>query len=165
MKADVIIETDIRKVLFRDNLNWAFGSRDIYKSAALVGVFLFVLSFGLSFSKETSLLSKLIYAGFSAFVTSACVFLLTLVTMTFCLLRLKPEQKQIKWEFTESDVKLMDSTGLVIITPWSQIKNVTFKKTGVCFYAKPRGSRWLPTRFLTREQHENLRLLVSGKLQ
>ena len=160
MSADVLIATPVERIFFRDSLNGAFRSWDIYKSSAMLGAFIFVLSIGLSFLKAGPFLNKLIYAGISGIVTSVFLFLVTLLTVIFCQIRLKPEQLQIKWEFSEENAKLMDSTGLAIITPWSQIKHVSFKKAGVCFYTKPRGSRWLPKRFLTPEQLQELTALV-----
>jgi len=162
---EVLIESAEERVFFRDQLNWAFASQDVFKSSSITACFVLVLSFGLSLiTKSNSIINVFIYAVFAALVTFCLYFFLTLASMAFCQIRLKPAQLLIKWEFSETDIKTMDGTGLIITIPWTQIKNVTFKKKGVCFYLKPRVSRWLPLRLLTIDQLKDLKVLSESKL-
>lgn len=62
------------------------------------------------------------------------------------------------WVISSQDLY---KSGLEITIPWSQIRSVSFKKQGICFYTRPKRSRWLPLRMLSKAQQKDLKNLVA----
>ncbi|WP_427453359.1 hypothetical protein [Litorimonas sp. WD9-15] len=152
-------------IVFKDNIDWLFNSVDTLKTSLKTGAITLLVFLTISFFRGFSLnLNETIYALIGSLVVIALTLILTPIWIAFCHFRMKPEQLKVNWFFDESELMLADGAKNKIITPWEQVKAMSFKKKGVVIYYKPMGSRWMPARLFQEIDILNLKELSTEKI-
>jgi hypothetical protein len=106
-------------------------------------------------------------SSFWSFYLFATPLIATLAVPAWLLLlhwRLSGSQKDLTYTVDAENIAIRDATGAVISAPWSVVRSSIESNSGLIFYLRPTGARWLAKRAFTTDDVGALRSLIRGKL-
>lgn len=131
-----------------DQLYWTFSLPAKTIWTLVIGVAMFsataILLDGFSIHTFHSIV------GFVAIIAPFVVVLMAVLN-AFFYFRLSAEQKTLRWEIDQTRLSLTDGAGNSVHLPWSQVKFVAMRRTGLLIALKPMGYRWIAKRAFSED--------------
>jgi len=136
------------RLKFLDQMHWAFSRPKKIAWVLVISIIVFATTMlVIDFSDGAISNLRLFY-----FVAAFAVFDLTILFLTLAatnaifFARLADAQKNLVWEIDWARLTLTDGAGSSVQIPWSQIRFIDRRRSGVILAFIPMGHRWIATR-------------------